>query len=80
MDIAKIMVFKEAHELPVGFKHLEGYIPAPREKVVIMDQETIGSELYLSIRFSKGRRVKLNARHFITIQADRDKHASVILK
>ena len=71
MDIAKIMVFKTPQELPGCFKHLEGYIPTPREKVVVLDQQKEGEETYLSIRFSKGRKGRLNVRHFRTIQADK---------
>lgn len=71
MDISKIMVFKTLQELPSAFKHLDGYIPEAREKVVVLEQQSVGDEIYLQIRFNKNRKGKLNSRHFRTLQADK---------
>lgn len=71
MEIAKVMVFKTLPELPGCFKYIKEYIPSDREKVVVTGQDTIGQEIYLSIRFSQGRKGRLNARHFRSIQADK---------
>jgi pyruvate/2-oxoacid:ferredoxin oxidoreductase alpha subunit len=71
MEIGKVMVFKDRYELPGAFKFLEEYIPKSREKVVVIDQEQSGEEIYLNVRFSGSGKAKLNARYFRTIPKDK---------
>lgn len=66
--IEKIMVFKEANELPVCFKFLTDYIPQPKEQVVVLNQRQDGEEIYLQVRTFNTTKIKsvLNSRHFRT--------------
>ena len=52
--IEKLMVFKDTVELPASYKFLKDYVPPAEKPLVVVKQDVVGAEIYLTVRYLKG--------------------------